>query len=159
MGDPKKQRKKWKSVQKPWDSVMLAEELGLVGTYGLRNKRELRKTRYILSRIRARARALLAQPPEVREREREVLVNLLGKYGLAHRGTDLADILALKVEDFLERRFQTVVWRKGLAKSPYEARQLIAHGHVMIGDRVVNVPGYLITMAEENKIRLRPSKG
>ena len=44
----------------------LTQELQLLGTYGLRNKKELRRTNTELSRIRKQARQLLAASEEVR---------------------------------------------------------------------------------------------
>ena len=81
MGDPKKQRKKYKTPSHPWQRDRLIEELKLVGDYGLRNKRELWKLKTMLSHYRSRARKLLAIPPEVRKKEEEVLINKLYKLG------------------------------------------------------------------------------
>lgn len=39
-------------------------------------------------------------------------------------------VLALKVEDFLERRLQTCVYKLGLAKSIHHARVLIKQRHI-----------------------------
>ncbi len=66
----------------------------------------------------------------------------------------LDDILNLKVQDILERRLQTVVLRKGLAKTPLQARQMIVHRHVMIGDRRVDRPGYWVQRGEDERISL-----
>jgi len=63
-------------------------------------------------------------------------------------------VLRLTVRDILERRLQTLVYRLGLAKTIYQARQLIVHRHIAIGDQIVNVPGYLVKKEEEGKIRL-----
>jgi small subunit ribosomal protein S4 len=59
VGDPKKQRKKFESPRFPWSSTELSAELRLVGEYGLRNKRELRRHRYTVSKYRTLARQLL----------------------------------------------------------------------------------------------------
>lgn len=39
-------------------------------------------------------------------------------------------VLALKIEDFLERRLQTQVYKSGLAKSIHHARVLIRQRHI-----------------------------
>ena len=44
----------------------------------------------------------------------------------------------------LERRFDNVVYRLGLAPSRKAARQLIRHRHFMINGSVVDIPSYLI---------------
>jgi small subunit ribosomal protein S4 len=65
----------------------------------------------------------------------------------------LDDVLGLSIEDILERRLQTMLVKLNLAKTPYQARQLIVHGHVYIGDRRVSAPGYLVTKEEESMIK------
>jgi len=64
----------------------------------------------------------------------------------------LDDVLDLTIEDILERRFQTIIFRKGLAKTVQQARQLITHGHIMIADQRVTIPGYLVTKPQETQI-------
>jgi small subunit ribosomal protein S4 len=56
------------------------------------------------------------------------------------------------MESILERRLQTLVQRKGLAKSMYQARQLITHGHIALGDRKVSSPSFLVPSRKENSI-------
>jgi small subunit ribosomal protein S4 len=79
-------------------------------------------------------------------------LNFLNRLGLAREGTTLDDILNLKVEDLLERRLQTIVMKKIGTSSPYQARQIVSHGHVSIGNRKVNIPGYLVKAEEEHQI-------
>ena len=81
----------------------------------------------------------------------------LKKLGILHETAVLDDVLDLKVEDILERRLQTIVFRKGLAKSIYQARQLITHGHISINNRRVRSPGYLVPKEEEDKITYSPT--
>ncbi|MGC8982423.1 MAG: 30S ribosomal protein S4 [Desulfurococcaceae archaeon] len=149
MGDPKKSRRTWEGPRHPWRKDRLVEESRLLGLYGLRNKRELWKALSIVRRFRHRARSLLAAPPEVREAGERALISRLVKLGLLKEGAKLDDVLNLRVEDLLERRLQTIVYRKGLAKSIYEARQLIVHGHIAIGGRRIRSPGYLVSIDEE----------
>src|SRR5579875_2430123 len=155
MGDPKKPKNKYSTPRNPWSSDQLSSELYLLGTYGLRNKRELWKIETELSRIRKQARSLLAAPPDVRERTSGALINRLYNLGLVSEGASIDDILSLKVEDILERRLQSIIWRKGLAKTPYEARQMISHKRIMVGERVVSKPGYLVKRSEEEKLSIR----
>jgi small subunit ribosomal protein S9e len=53
-------------------------------------------------------------------------------------------VLQLKIEDFMERRLQTIVWRKGLAKSPHHARCLIKQRHIRVRSQMVDVPSFLV---------------
>ena len=62
----------------------------------------------------------------------------------------------LTIEDILERRLQTVVFRKGLARTIFQARQLITHGHVTIDGRRVTIPGYIVLREDEAKIVYSP---
>ena len=45
--------------------------------------------------------------------------------------------------------------KKDNAKTPHQSRQLVVHGHVSIGGRVINIPGYIVKKDEESKIDLR----
>ena len=152
MGDPKKPRRTYTTPRNPWSADQLSRELFLVGTYGLRNKRELWKTETELSRIRKQARELLAATPEVRQKKSVFLIGRLVRLGLASPSAPVDDLLSLKVEDVLERRLQTIVWRKGMAKSPHQARQLVSHRHILIGGKSVTRPNYLVARAEEDAI-------
>uniref|UniRef100_A0A7C4D7Z5 Small ribosomal subunit protein uS4 n=1 Tax=Staphylothermus marinus TaxID=2280 RepID=A0A7C4D7Z5_STAMA len=152
MGDPKKPRKKWEGPRHPWRREVLIEEMNIIGTYGLRNKRELWRAKTIVRQIRHRARALLAAPKEIREKMGKALINKLYKMGLVKENANLENVLDLRVEDLLERRLQTIVYRKGLANTIYQARQLIVHGHIAIGGRRVTSPGYIVSRDEEDLI-------
>jgi len=152
MGDPKKQRKKYETPRFPWRTDALQEELKLLGQYGLRNKHELWRHETMLSNFRGIARSLIGKEPEERKKmENEILVRLK-KLGVLHETAVLDDVLDLAIEDILERRLQTIVFRKGLAKTIHQARQLITHGHVIIGNQRVTVPSYIVTRDDENKI-------
>ena len=39
-------------------------------------------------------------------------------------------------------------------KTPYQARQAIVHKHIMINDRIVNIPSYRVKIEEEEKIQV-----
>jgi len=103
----------------------------------------------------AQARGLLAAPPDVRKERESILLGRLVRLGLLKEGATLDDVLSLKVEDLLERRLQTIVWRRGLAKTIHQSRQLIVHGHVTIGGRVVDRPGYLVSREEEQMVSVK----
>ena len=154
MGDPKKARKQYSRPRSPWRADQLAQELYLLGTFGLRNKRELWKAQTQLSSVRKQARTLLAATEAVRLREEKKLLDSLQRKGLILEGASLDDILSLTVEDMLSRRLQTMVFKKGMALSPLHARQLIVHGHVTVGERVITVPGYEVGGTEEPTVRL-----
>jgi small subunit ribosomal protein S9e len=61
-------------------------------------------------------------------------------------------VLALKIEDFLERRLQTQVFKLGLAKSIHHARVLIRQRHVRVGKQIVNVPSFMVRLDSQKHI-------
>ena len=132
------------------------EELKILGTFGLKTKRELWKARTELSRVRNQARSLLALRQEVRDKEEPILMHSLSRIGLVGENATLDDVLNLEIDDLLSRRLQTVIMKKFYFKTPYQARQAISLGHIMIGDRIVNIPSYVVKADEEDKVKLTP---
>jgi small subunit ribosomal protein S4 len=159
VGDPRKSKKLFHRPRRIWTTEQLGAELYVVGSYGLRNKRELWKAQTEVARFRNQARALLALPTEVRHEKETRLLSFLIRLGLVNESATLDDILNLKIEDLLERRLQTIVMKKGGTKSPHQARQIVVHGHVSLGNRIVNLPGYLVKREEEPQILLHMSMG
>jgi len=153
MGDPKKQRKSYETPRHPWRKDQLEVELHIMGEYGLRNKRELWRYKTMLSQVRGIARSLLGATEAERSRiEREYLAKL-SRIGVLSESASIDDVLDLEIRDLLERRLQTVVFRRGMAKSVFQARQLVSHGHIAVGARVVSVPGYIVRREEEPKLK------
>jgi len=156
MGDPKTSRRVWQKPKRPLNYDLMMDELKTLGTFGLKTKRELWKTQTELSRVRLQARSLLALRQDERERKEPILMQSLSKIGLVNEDSTLDDVLNLQVTDLLSRRLQTIVQRKLYFKTPYQARQAIVHGHIMIGDSVVTIPSYIVKTEEEAKIHLIP---
>ena len=156
MGDPKTPRRVWKKPKRPLNYDLMMDELKILGTFGLKTKRELWKTQTELSRVRLHARSLLALRQEDRKRKEPILIQSLSKIGLVDQNSTLDDVLNLQVTDLLSRRLQTIAQKKLYFKTPYQARQAIVHGHVMIGDSVVTIPSYVVKTEEEAKIHLIP---
>lgn len=159
MGDPRKSKKTFHRPRRIWTTDQLNSELYIVGSYGLRNKRELWRAQTEVARLRNQARALLAIPAEVRHAKEAQLLNFLNRQGLVNESASLDDVLNLKIEDLLDRRLQTIVMKKNGSKSPHLARQMVVHKHVSIGDRFVNIPGYLVKRDEEEQILLHMTVG
>jgi small subunit ribosomal protein S4 len=154
MGDPKYPSRVWKKPKRPLNYDFMMEDLNTLGNYGLKNKRELWKARTELSRVRHQARSLLALRQEIRAQKEPVLMKSLVKIGLVKEDATLDDVLNLAVNNLLDRRLQTIVQRKFALKTPYQARQAIVHGHITIGDRIITVPSYTVTVNEEGGIHL-----
>merc|ERR1712098_655765 len=64
----------------------------------------------------------------------------------------LDHVLGLKIENFLERRLQTQVFKLGLAKSIHHARMLIRQRHIRVRKQVVNVPSYIVRLYSQKHI-------
>jgi small subunit ribosomal protein S4 len=152
LGDPRKQKKKYETPRFPWRSDILDSELRLLGEYGLRNKRELWQHRTMLSKFRSLARSLLSMSTSDRSELEPQLLGRLKRLGILPESAVLDNVLDLNMESILERRLQTLVQRKGLAKSMYQSRQLITHGHIALGDRKVSSPSFLVPSREESSI-------
>lgn len=153
-----RQRKTWEGPNHPWKKDRLEFERELMKYYGLKNKRELWKAATIARKIRKYVRYLNAKRAagfDISEEERRFKQKLV-KYGLLNPDDELIMALNITVKEILERRLQTIVWRKGLAKTPKQARQLIVHRHIAVGDKVITSPGYLVKKDEEDLVRYHP---
>jgi len=156
MGDPKYPRKVWRKPKRPLNYELKMDELQTLGTFGLRTKRELWKAHTELSRVRQQARSLLALTQKVRAEKEPILLKSLSRIGLIANDATLDDVLNLKPTDLLARRLQTIVSNKLGFKTPYQARQAVIHGHIMVGDRKVDIPSYTVTVAEEDSVHFSP---
>lgn len=139
----------------PFQGERIAEEGGLVGRYGLKNKEELWRAQSELRSYRREARKLLGRAQgdaEAATQEGEEFLQSLRRTGILGDQDGLDDILSLDVTDVLERRLQTVAYRKGLASTPKQARQFITHGHVLVDGGRVTIPSYTVTVGEEDTI-------
>jgi len=160
MGDPKFPRKSYDTPSHPWKGDRIKEEAELVKKFGLKNKRELWKAKSIVRNLRRQSRNLQARTRSGEEQANLETKNLLASCGrtglLPMDGTTLDDVLGLSTESILNRRLQTLVFAKGLSNTVGQARQYIVHGHVRVGDRMVSIPGYLVTRGEEDKVIFNP---
>jgi small subunit ribosomal protein S4 len=152
LGDPKKQRKKYTSPRSAWSSEQLENEIRLLGEYGLRNKKEIWRHRSMLSKYRSLARGLLGKTEDQRKDMENQILKKLYSIGVIQENSTLDDILDLAIEDILERRLQTVVFRRGLAKTISQSRQFINHGHISVGERRITVPSYVVEREDEEVI-------
>ena len=159
MGKPKFSRKKYETPSHPWQADRIDAENLLVKKYGLKNKKEIWKAQTSLRRYRGQARELLAKidsdDPQIKKESNQLLARLT-RFNILPLNSTLDDVLALEVETVLSRRLQTITYLRGFANTPQQARQLIAHGHIEIDGRKIDVPGYLVTKNEENKIDYIP---
>jgi len=157
MGDPKFSRKKYETPHHPWQKDRIERENELLKKYGLKNKKEVWKAESRLRKLRRQARVLLASTGEETKKEEEELIRKLQRLGILKEDANLDNILELDIQDILDRRLQSAVFRRGLAKTPKEARQMIVHGHIEVSGRKTPFPSYFVPASEENSISV--SKG
>ena len=155
MGDPKFPHKTYSTPRHPWQKERIDSEKEILAKFGLKNKRELWKGMEMLKSFRSQARDLQARmrtnDPSA-ERQFQALIQRLGRYNILGHNASLDDVLSLSIEDILSRRLQTIVFRKNLARTPKQARQMITHGHVTMNGRRVTVPGMLVESDLEETI-------
>ena len=56
----------------------------------------------------------------------------------------------------MERRLQTLLYRKHMARTIKQARQFIVHQQVAVGDKKITAPSYLVPLSQENSIQFAP---
>jgi small subunit ribosomal protein S4 len=57
--------------------------------------------------------------------------------------------------ELLERRLDATVYRMKLAPTPFAARQIVNHGHVMVNGRRVNIPSYKLSDGDTIELKSR----
>jgi len=152
MGDPVKKRKKYMTPTHPWQKDRIDEEREIKRKYGLKNKKEIWKAQSLLRDMRGQARKLLAATSAQAEKETNDFLNRLKNLSILKDDADLDAVLALNIQDVLDRRLQSLVIRKGMAKTANQARQMITHGHVMVNGKRVTAPSFLVKKEEEETI-------
>jgi len=147
--------KTYLTPRRPFEKERLNQELKIIGEYGLRNKREVWRVKYTLAKIRKAARELLTLDEKDPRRlfEGNALLRRLVRIGVLDESRMKLDyVLGLRIEDFLERRLQTQVFKLGLAKSIHHARVLIRQRHIRVRKQLVNVPSYVVRLDSQKHI-------
>jgi len=156
MGDPKFSRRKYETPAHPWEGDRIKAENDLLMKYGLKNKRELWRAQSLVRSMRAQSRELQARTrtgdPQAKIETDQLLKRCATMALLPQEGATLNDVLLLTTENILARRLQTMIYRKGFAFTPKQARQFIVHGHASVGGRKVTIPGYIVRKVEEDQI-------
>jgi len=147
-----RKHKLYSRPQKPFDKTRIEEENVIITSYGLKNKKEIWKAEAAVARIRRRAKKLITANLE----EQQELFKKLKRIGL--KAETIPDVLALDKKDWLDRKLQSIVFKKKLATTPKEARQLIVHKKISVEGHIVNQPSYLVETKQEGKIELAVKK-
>ena len=56
-----------------------------------------------------------------------------------------------------ERRLDNVFWKAGFARTRVQARQAVAHGHVLVNGRRTSIPSYLLKADDMVQVAKRPN--
>ncbi len=62
------------------------------------------------------------------------------------------------LHELLETRLDNIVRRLGWARTIWQARQLVSHGHFMVNGRKVNRPSYRMTPGDKLEVKQRSQK-
>jgi small subunit ribosomal protein S4 len=162
MGQPKFNRRHYDTPSHPWQGERIKAENEVKAKYGLKSKTELWKAQTILRDVRGQARGLISRarnPSDLQAaKESSLLIARLQRQGYLGENATLNEVLAIDLERVLNRRLQSQVYLKGLARTPKQARQFISHGCIKIGERRVTVPSYNVRRGEEEQIVIDPTK-
>ncbi len=148
----KRKHKKYSRPKKPFDKSRIIEEALIKKEFGLKNKKEIWKAEAKIKDIREKAKKIIKESPE----KQEALFKKLSKIGI--KVNSISDILGLDKKNYLNRRLQTIVFKKGLAKTIKESRQKIIHRKVLVNGRIIDKPSFIVPIELEDKIILKENK-
>jgi small subunit ribosomal protein S4 len=157
MGDPRTLKKKYKTPIHPWQTDNIEAEKELRREFAFKNKQEIWRVESVLKGFKNQAKKLIVARSEQAEKEKGQLMKRLERLNLIQEDAHLDTILGLTTRDVAERRLQSIVFRKGLARSMKQARQFITHNHVLVAGKKITAPSYLVTRQEEHSIEFSPS--
>lgn len=148
----KRKHKTYSKPKRPFDKERIEEEAKIKKEFGLKNKKEIWKAEAKIKSIREKAKKLISANKE----EQQALFDRLKKIGF--NVSSIANVLGLDKKDYLKRRLQTVIVSKKIAKTPKHARQLITHKKILVNQKVVDSPSYIVPVEFEDKISLKGKK-
>ncbi|MBI4152281.1 30S ribosomal protein S4 [Candidatus Woesearchaeota archaeon] len=155
MGDPKQYRRKYETPLHPWNKTVIETEKVLVRDFGLKNKHEIHIANSFLRRYKILAKKFIALTTAQAEKEKSQILDKLFRTGIIAQGAGLDQILGLELKDILERRLQSQIYRKGFARTMKQARQFITHRHILIGNKEITSPSYLVSRADESMLAFK----
>jgi len=143
-----RRKKRYSAPRHPWRAERIEEEHGLAKEYGLRRMKEIWKAQEILRNWRDQVKKIIGMPADKREKAEKILLAKLQRFGVLGEEADVDDILSLGIRPILEKRLATVIYKKGMARTPRQARQFIVHNKVMVNEEKVSSPSYLVKPAD-----------
>jgi len=147
-------KKKYRKPMHPWEKQRILEEKALMEEFAYKNKREIWKMQSFVKKYRDLAKKLVSIRTKQQEKEKKELLAKLAKLGLVSKDATIDEVLGLTIHDVSNRRLQTLVYKKGFANTVKQARQFITHGHVFVAGKKITSPSKLLTVEEENKIKV-----
>ena len=99
----------------------------------------------------------------VQLREKQKIKRIYGLYekqfrNLFEKASRQKGITGENLIKLLERRLDNVVYRLGFAPTRVSARQLVGHRHVLVNDKTVNVPSFVVSVGDVIRIREKSKK-
>lgn len=123
----------YKKPKNPYEKSRLKFELIVIGKHGLKNKKELWRHQFILSKIRYISGKVLQNKTHLSKIPllKYALLWFCYKYKLldsTQRGVEY--ILTISLENLLKRRIQYLIYEKKISYSIHQARLMILHKHI-----------------------------
>ena len=156
MGDIKRFRKKYSKPMHPWNATRITLEREIRSKYGTGSKKEIWKMESVLKSFKGQAKALLVRNDAQANKERKQMHERMVRLGLIRPDATVDDILGLQLRDVMNRRLQTLVYRRKMARTISHARQLIVHEHITVGGKKITTPSYLVPGGNESSIAFAP---
>ncbi len=156
MGDPGKIRRKYDTPSHPWQSARIVDEKKVISDYGLKNKKEIWRMETMLRELKNQAKSLASRMDAQSRVEEKQLLDRLASMGLMMQGESMDKVLGLTLKDVMDRRLQSFLVKKGMARSIKQARQFITHGHILVNKKRITFPSYFINLKEESLIEFIP---
>lgn len=144
MGEPKRLNRQYDVPRMKWNKQKIKSDKKIIADFGLKRKKEIWKAETMVRNYRKKARLLLAGRVDDYATRKDELLGKLIRLGIFTKDHKIEDVLKLSANDILDRRLQTIVFRKGLSITPNQARQLITHGHILVNGKVRKTPSSLI---------------
>lgn len=145
----KRKHTRYSRPKRPFDKERIDEEAGIKKEFGLKNKKEIWRAEARIKSMREKAKKLISADSE----EQKALFARLKKKGF--EVNSIADVLSLDKKDYLNRRLQTIVVKKKIAKTQKSARQLITHRKILVGEKVVSSPSHIVPIDLEKRVILK----